>query len=52
MQLITLLNTMSEIELKELLFNLDNDIFIKYATASKPQTKVKKIFLEKDNKNN
>lgn len=51
-QLITLLNTMSEIELKELLFNLDNDIFIKYATASKPQTKVKKLFLEKDNKNN
>ena len=50
-QLISLLSTMNENELKELLFNLDNDIFLKYITESKPQTKVKKLFLEKDNKN-
>ena len=50
-QLIFLLNTMNENELKELLCNLDNDIFIKYTTDSKQQTKVKKLFLEKVTKN-
>lgn len=50
-QLIFLLNTMNENELKKLLCNLDNDIFIKYTTDSKPQTKVKKLFLENVTKN-
>lgn len=50
-QLISLLSVMNENELKELLHNLDNDTFIKYTTQSQPQTKVKKLFLEKDNKN-
>ena len=50
-QLISLLSVMNENELKELLHNLDNDTFIKYTTESQPQTKVKKLFLEKDNKN-
>lgn len=50
-QLISLLNTMNENELKEILYNLDNDLFIKYTTDSKPQTNAKKLFLEKANKN-
>lgn len=50
-QLISLLSAMNENELKELLNNLDNDTFIKYTAESKSQTKVKKLFLEKDNKN-
>ena len=50
-QLISLLSIMDENELKELLYNLADDIFIKYTTDSKVQTRVKKLFLEKDNKN-
>lgn len=48
-QIISLLNAMNENELKELLYNLDNDTFIKYTTEIQPQTKVKKLFLGKDN---
>ena len=51
-QLITLLNDMHESELKELLYNLDDDTFIKYTTENQSQTKVKKLFLEKNNTNN
>lgn len=51
-QLISLLSAMNENELKELLHNLDNDTFIKYTVENEPQTKVKKIFLEKNNKDN
>lgn len=51
-QLISLLSTMNENELKELLHNLDNDTFIKYITETQPQTNVKKLFLKKDNKGN
>lgn len=51
-QLISLLSAMNENELKELLHNLDNDTFIKYSAENEPQTKVKKIFLEKNNKDN
>ena len=51
-QLISLLKTMEENELRELLYNLDNDIFIKYTVDSQSENKVKKLFLEKDNKNN
>ena len=49
-QLISLLSIMDENELKELLYNLDNDTFIKYTIESQPQTKVKKLFVEKDKK--
>ena len=42
-QLISLLSAMNENELKDLLHNLDNDVFIKYVAESKSQTKVKKI---------
>ena len=51
-QLISLLSAMNKNELKELLYNLDNDIFIKYTAERQPQTKTKKLFLEKDNKDN
>ena len=51
-QLISLLSTMNENELKELLHNLDNDTFIKYTTETQSQTNVKKLFLKKDNKGN
>lgn len=51
-QLISLLSAMNENELKELLHNLDNDTFIKYSAENEPQTKVKKIFLEKNNIDN
>ena len=34
---------MNENELKELLYNLDNDVFIKYIIDSLQQTKVKNI---------
>ena len=50
-QLISFLNSMNECELKELLSNLDNAIFIKYIADSESQTKGKKLFLEKTNKN-
>ena len=49
--LITLLNRMCENELKELLHNIDNDIFIKYVMADGEQPKVRVLSLE-DNKNN
>ena len=49
--LITLLNGMRENELKELLHNIDNDIFIKYVMADGEQPKVRVLSLE-DNKNN
>ena len=49
--LITLLNRMCENELKELLHNIDNDIFIKYVMANEEQPKVRVLSLE-DNKNN
>ena len=50
--LITLLNRMGENELKELLHNLDNDIFIKYTVNDGEQPKVKVLSLEDTNKNN
>lgn len=50
-QLISLLSTMNENELKELLHNLDNDTFIKYVMADGEQPKVRVLSLE-DNKNN
>ena len=50
--LITLLNGMCENELKELLQNLDNDIFIKYVMADGEQPKVRVLSLEDNNKNN
>ena len=50
-QLISLLSAMNENELKELLHSLDNDTFIKCAVEIQQQRKVKKLFLEKDNKN-
>ena len=49
--LITLLNGMRENELRELLHNIDNDIFIKYVMADEEQPKVRVLSLE-DNKNN
>ena len=49
--LITLLNGMCEIELKELLHNLDNDIFIKYVMDDVEKTKVRILSLEDNNKN-
>lgn len=51
-QLISLLSALNENELKELLNNLDNDTFIKYTVESSQQAKVKKLFLERDNKDN
>lgn len=49
--LITLLNGMCEIELKELLYNLDNDIFIKYVMDDVEKPKVRILSLEDNNKN-
>ena len=49
--LVVLLNRMSENDLKELLHNLDNDIFIKYVMNDVEQQKVR-VLLLKDNKNN
>lgn len=49
--LITLLNGMSEKELKKLLHNLDNDIFIKYVMDNGEQPKVRILSLEDNNKN-
>lgn len=48
-QLMELLNKMNEIELKELLYGLDNDLFIKYTSENNQQSKTKKLFLEKTN---
>lgn len=50
-ELITLLNRMSENDLKKLLHNLDNDLFIKYVMHDGEQQKVRVLSLEK-NKNN
>ena len=43
---------MNENELKELLHNLDNDIFIKYTVNDGEQPKVKVLSLEDTDKNN
>ena len=53
-ELIALLNRMSENDLKELLHNLDNDLFIKYAMHDGEQQKVRVLSLtdnKDDNKN-
>jgi len=50
--LISLLNRMCENELKELLHNLDNDIFIKYVMHDGEQPKVRVLSLKDNNKNN
>lgn len=42
-QLLSLLNTMNENELKDILMNLDNETFIKYIAQNKSQIKVKKM---------
>ena len=49
--LIFLLNGMCENDLKELLYNLDNDLFIKYVMHDGEQPKVRVLSLE-NNKNN
>ena len=49
--LVALLNRMSENDLKELLHNLDNDIFIKFVMNDVEQPKVRVLSL-KDNKKN
>lgn len=46
-QLLALLNQMNEHELKELLYSLDNDTFIKYTTERKQNSQIKKLTLEK-----
>lgn len=43
-QLISLLNTMNKNELKELLYKLDNDVFIRYITDYKTQAKKNNYF--------
>jgi len=35
-----------------IMLKINNDIFIKYTAKNRPQTKTKKLFLEKDNKDN
>ena len=50
--LITLLNRMCENELKELLHNLDNDVFIKYVMSDEEQQKVRVLSIKDNNKNN
>lgn len=47
--LITLLNRMSENDLKKLLNNLDNDIFIKYVMSDGEKQKVKVLSLKDNN---
>ena len=49
--LISLLNGMCENDLKELLYNLDNDLFIKYVMHDGEQQKVRVLSLV-NNKNN
>lgn len=49
-QLIELLNKMNENELKELLYGLDNELFIKYTSENKQQSKTKRLSLEETNK--
>ena len=53
-ELITLLNRMSENDLKKLLHNLDNDVFINYFMSNEDQPKVRVLSLtdnKDDNKN-
>ncbi len=53
-ELITLLNRMSENDLKKLLHNLDNDVFINYFMSNEEQPKVRVLSLtdnKDDNKN-
>ena len=50
-ELITLLNKMSENDLKKLLYNLDNDVFIKYVMSDEEQPKVRVLSLKDNNKN-
>ena len=47
--LVALLNRMSENDLKELLHNLDNDIFIKYVMSDGEKQKVKVLSLKDNN---
>ena len=52
--LISLLNRMSENDLKKLLHNLDNDVFINYFMSNEKQPKVRVLSLtdnKDDNKN-
>lgn len=44
-QLLTLLNQMNENELKELLYSLDNNTFIKYTTEREQHPQIKKLTL-------
>lgn len=41
---------MNENELKELLYELDNELFIKYTSENKQQSKTKILSLEETNK--
>ena len=50
-ELITLLNRMSENDLKELFHNLDNDVFIDYFMSNEEQPKVRVLSLKDNNKN-
>lgn len=47
MQLISLLKDMDEKELRELLYNLDNDMFIQYISDNPKEPKSKILFLQK-----
>ena len=49
--LMSLLSEMNENELKKLLYNLDNNTFLKYVTVNKEQPKVKILSLENNSKN-
>ena len=51
-ELITLLNRMGENDLKKLLHNLDNDVFINYFMSNEEEPKVRVLSLEDNNKNN
>ncbi|MBR1717811.1 MAG: hypothetical protein IJ715_00910 [Bacilli bacterium] len=48
-ELITILNKMSENDLKNLLYNLDNDLFIKYAMSDLGKSKVRVLSLDDNN---
>lgn len=49
-ELIALLNVMRENELKELLHNLDNDVFFKYVISNREQPKVRILSIKDNNK--
>ncbi len=51
-ELITLLNRLSENDLKKLLYNLDNDVFINYVMNDEMQSKAGALSLKDNNKNN